>query len=176
MNNLNEWAKTADNFSLPLWSELPDIDLYMDQVTSQLCKYFAPLQVNKEETSVTASMVNNYVKQNLLPSPVKKKYNRTHLAHLVVICLLKQVFSIPDVKSLIDEIFNGLNTEQMQKVYDDFCKAQASAYVSTASEILHKKPDTECECSPAMQAAISACASKSMAQALITTCTKKQKT
>ncbi len=176
MNNLNEWAKKADNFKLPLWNDLPDIELYMDQVTSQLCRYFAPLQINKDELSVTASMVNNYVKQGLLPAPVKKKYSRIHLAHLVIICLLKQVFSIPDVKNLIDEMFKGLQEEQLQSVYNEFCSAQKTAYKNTAQAAISNKPEKASECSIAMQAAINACASKSMAQALLVKCDEKLNT
>ena len=82
---------------IPRWNELPEIDLYLDQVVNYLEKYLAQYSVNKEDKIITKTMINNYVKQGIMPAPEKKKYSRAHIAYLMVICVLKQVYSISDI-------------------------------------------------------------------------------
>ncbi len=126
---LKDWGVQMAAFRLPRWAELPDMDLYMDQVISQLDKYLAPLQQSEGEHFATASMVNNYVKQQLLAPPVKKRYSRIHLAHLVIICVSKQVLTIPEVKTLIDDTFAPHKKEEgLAAAYDAFCTAQENAF------------------------------------------------
>ncbi len=165
VNNIQDWTKLTDEFNLPRWAKLPDIELYMDQIVSQLCKYLAPININEGDAPITASMVNNYVKQQLLPPPVKKKYSRIHLAHLVVICLLKQVLSIQDVKTLIDDMFENLSEDEIERVYDDFCLAQENAFKNTV-KVLNEEKNLK-EDKLAMQAGVAAFASKTMAQMML---------
>ena len=109
------------NFHIPRWEELPNIDLYMDQVVSfieeSLTNIF-PFKDNKEDKFITKTMINNYVKQGILNPPINKKYNRTHLARLIVICILKQVYSINDIDSLIKL---ALETSGIEISYNKFC-------------------------------------------------------
>ena len=63
-------------------------------------------------------MINNYVKQGIMPAPEKKKYNRTHLAYLMVICVLKQVYSINDIGKLISLTIQYF---EISKAYNRFC-------------------------------------------------------
>lgn len=125
------WGFALTQYHIPRWNELPDLELYMDQVISQLDKYLAVLNAEHVEHFVTASMINNYVKMNLLPAPVKKRYGRVHLAHLVVICLLKQVLSIPEVKELVDTSLSG--AEDLPAAYNTFCTVQEKAYADIAA-------------------------------------------
>lgn len=81
------------------WDAIPDIELYMDQVISYMQRQHLGLEINE---NLTSSMVNNYAKQNLIPRANGKKYDRTHIAWLTAICLLKQVVSVSDVKTLLD--------------------------------------------------------------------------
>ena len=76
---------------LPQWETLPDIGLYMDQVITLMERTFAPFLPGAE---ITKSMVNNYVKVELIPRPIGKKYDREHLALLLVIGVLKQALSM----------------------------------------------------------------------------------
>ncbi len=89
------------SFKLPRWEELPDIDLYKEQVLELLELYLKPLGIRP----ITASMINNYTKLNLIPAPIKKKYSKKHLAHIFIIALLKDVFEI-------SEIVRGINLEK----------------------------------------------------------------
>ena len=77
-------------FKCPRWNELPEIELYMDQVVNLLDKKLAVFAVDNEKT-VTSTMINNYVKQKIITPPVKKKYDRSHVCNLFIILLLKKV-------------------------------------------------------------------------------------
>lgn len=76
--------------SYPKWSELPDIDLYLDQVLLYVNQIGEANHQN--EKGLTASMINNYVKHGHLEKPIKKKYSRKQVARLIVITSLKNVF------------------------------------------------------------------------------------
>ena len=72
---------------LPRYAELPDIELYMDQVLTYIDDRLQPL-FPADEKLLTSSMVNNYVKQRLIPTPSHKRYGREHVALLIFICLM----------------------------------------------------------------------------------------
>ena len=99
---LTEWSQTLTDFHLPRWHELPDFDLYMDQVITLLERYIGALNQNGEDRIITSSMINNYVKQKMIPKPEKKRYNKIHIAYLIAITLLKQVLTIGEVKEGIE--------------------------------------------------------------------------
>ena len=90
---LAQWMDSLSQFDLPDWDSLPQLDLYMDQVILLLRRYLTPLDPGGDERSITASIINNYVRMKVIPPPLKKKYSRVHLAYLVIICTLKQSLS-----------------------------------------------------------------------------------
>lgn len=100
---------------LPRWEELPSIDLYLDQVVTLMEEYLG--NVSKEEKIITKTMINNYVKHGVLKSPENKKYNKEHLAKIIVICVLKQIYSINDISKLIKL---ALDTAQINISYNRF--------------------------------------------------------
>ena len=116
---LRETAEAVRTAQLPPWAELPDLGLYMDQVIVLMGQYLGGI-AGGEEKLLTPSMVNNYVKMELLPPPVKKKYSRTHLACLVMICVLKQVISISIVRELIRTALAELSPEQLYETFRDY--------------------------------------------------------
>ncbi|MEW4354137.1 DUF1836 domain-containing protein [Streptococcus pneumoniae] len=102
--------------SIPLWEELPDLDLYLDQVLLYIN------QINQQvftslDKPLTSSMINNYVKHGYIQKPVKKKYNQAQLARLLALTILKQVFPIPDIAETIELL---LETRTSQELYDEF--------------------------------------------------------
>ena len=103
---------------IPRWNELPEIDLYLDQVVNYLEKYLTQYSANKEDKIITKTMINNYVKQGIMPAPEKKKYSRAHIAYLMVICVLKQVYSISDIGKLISLTIQYF---ELSKAYNRFC-------------------------------------------------------
>lgn len=114
----SEWGNEIETATLPRWDKLPDIELYMDQVISLVSKYLSPILPQKEQPMLTKSMVNNYVKLALIPAPVKKKYSRVHLAFLIAITLLKQVLTIPEIKTGI--VYQG-RVSGIHEAYNIFC-------------------------------------------------------
>ncbi len=151
---LENWLNELNNFSFKNYEELPDIDLYMDQVVTFLDKQLYIFQNNTMDKQITSSMINNYVKGEVLPSPIAKKYNREHLALIEEICTLKQVLSIADVKQIEDERykdgiskgeifneFNKMNNEKIEisvseafKKLNDIDENDSSALIALATE------------------------------------------
>ena len=103
---------------IPRWNELPEIDLYLDQVVNYIEKYLGQYTVNKDDKIITKTMINNYVKLGIMPAPTKKKYSRSHMAYLIVICVLKQVYSISDIGKLISLTIQYF---ELSKAYNRFC-------------------------------------------------------
>ena len=81
--------------------DLPDIGLYMDQVTGLLNRKLSPFTMGRDETPLTPSMINNYVKSGHISRPKRKKYSREQLAALYMLCSLKGNLSITDSAALI---------------------------------------------------------------------------
>lgn len=118
-NKINIWKEELRNTHLPRWEELPDIEIYMDQLITLVDRYTTNFHIDShQEKLVTSSMVNNYVKQKLIPAPIKKKYNQHHLARLIVITILKQAFEIPAIKKGIEW---QTKSGDYQAAYDQFC-------------------------------------------------------
>ena len=114
---LGELCAALEGHRLPAWQELPDLELYMDQVLALVERYLGDYP-GYDSKGLTASMVNNYVKLGALPAPQKKKYKRGHLARLIMICVLKSVLPIAAVQRLIDE---GLRESTEEDFYGCFC-------------------------------------------------------
>lgn len=114
---LLRWEAFLNDFKLPVWDELPAIDLYMDQVILIINRYldFFAYEGNDEKL-LTPAMVNNYVKLGIMPPPVKKKYGRAHIAFLIMICTLKQTLGMSEVKSVLP---HG-DEENIRRDYDQF--------------------------------------------------------
>ena len=118
------------DFHMPRYNEIPDIDLYMDQLLAYIEKVLSPLYVNSQEKILTTSMVNNYVKQGLMPATIKKRYSRDHVVFLIEICLAKQIFPIQEIGKLFTVQNSSFNT---QVSYDYICTELENAFKSTFS-------------------------------------------
>lgn len=115
--------------TLPRWQELPDLELYMDQVLALINRYLGGYP-GFDNKGLTASMVNNYVKMGVMPPPTQKKYNRTHLSRLIIICILKSTLPISSIQMLID--CEPESTEE-EMFYDRFCDLFESTDLAVAS-------------------------------------------
>ena len=122
VQRLEAWLENLEKFDLPDWDNLPELDLYMDQVILLLNRYLSPMV--GEEKYVTASIINNYVRMKVMPPPVKKRYARLHLAYLIIICTLKQSLSISCIQSLLPD---WENEEEARTLYTDFVRQYRAA-------------------------------------------------
>ncbi len=90
--------RTAEEFSLPTYHEIPEVGLYLEQVV----RYIAGYAQNVGLQPLTGSMVSNYVKKKIIANPVKKMYGREQIAYLIFIVFAKNVIQIEDMQMLFD--------------------------------------------------------------------------
>ena len=103
----------------PKWKEIPNIDLYLDQVLLYVNQVCEPIS-SESVKSLTASMVNNYVKHGYLTKPEKKKYQRKQIARLIAITTLKSVFSIQEIAQTLNTLQTETNSEQLYNAFVDY--------------------------------------------------------
>lgn len=124
-------------FHIPRWDELPSIDLYLDQVVTLINKCLTPYifcgeDENKDTCILTKTMINNYVKHEIIEPPIKKQYTRLQVAKIFAICVLKQVYSMHDIKNLLAIALNGSTA---QNSYNKFCNLFEKALQCTYQKI-----------------------------------------
>ena len=120
---LRRWETYLNSYRLPVWEQIPDLGLYMEQVIVLLRQYldYLPPEL-KEEEYITSAAINNYVRTKIMPEPIKKRYYRIHIAYLLVICTLKQGLSIALIQKLIP---TGLTEEEVHVFYDSYAARHA---------------------------------------------------
>lgn len=123
--------------------DIPNIDLYMDQVTTFMDSHLSYYKRTDDEKILTKTMINNYAKSSLLPSPEKKKYSKDHMIILILIYYLKNVLSITDIEKVMEPISkNYFGNKEGLTIVDiyDYLTSHADSFISTAEEdILAKK-------------------------------------
>lgn len=113
-------AQSVADFSLPRFHEIPNVGLYLEQAVKYISGYMAPLG----DYSLTSSMISNYVKKGLIPSPVKKQYTREQIAYLFFIALGKNILSLD---ALADFFKVQQRSYALDVAYDFFCEQFESA-------------------------------------------------
>lgn len=134
-------AQLSKENPLPTYDELPSIKLYMDQVISLMESYLAPFSPLWENSIITRSMINNYVKLHIMPAPENKRYTKQHLAYLIIICILKQTLPIRSIVALINL---GLRHSTIENLYNSFAKNYSLLIENTAGSTI-KRIDGEGE-------------------------------
>ncbi|MCD7736006.1 MAG: DUF1836 domain-containing protein [Lachnospiraceae bacterium] len=101
--------------------EIPDIDLYMDQVTTFMDEHLKGTRRYEEDKILTKTMINNYTKKKLLPHPTKKRYTKEHLLLLIYIYYFKDFLSLTDIRAILDPImekfFQTENPISIEDIY-----------------------------------------------------------
>ena len=161
-------AAALPSLRLPKYEDLPDIDLYMDQVISLMEKYLGP-GLSPESRQLTPAMVNNYVKMKAKPPPIKKRYTRSHLVYLLVICSLKQVVPIASIRDVIFSEIRRLGEadfyRQFSARYRDACTEVCAEYAENMQE--NFAPSLSNCASLILRSAIAARAQQSFAEGLL---------
>lgn len=109
--------------------DIPNIDLYMDQVLTFMDrKLRSAVRPQTEDRILTKTMINNYAKNHLLPSPDKKKYSRNHMILLTFIYYFKNVLPINDIKTLMSGIteknFALGSKPELEEIYREVIRYQ----------------------------------------------------
>ena len=138
--DIKDWIKKIKTIELPRWHQLPELALYLDQVLEYVNQTIGFVFINhreKDDKVLTSSMINNYVKHHIMPPPIKKKYNRDHIAFIITITILKQVANLNDVSQGIRHL-----TTVFGKVdaYNQFISFLENALKSSTRE-LEQKPE-----------------------------------
>lgn len=102
--------------TIPYWHELPDLDLYLDQVLLYVNQTTSSTE-QLEQKSLTAAMINNYVKHKQIEKPVKKKYQKQQIARLIALTILKNVFSIQEISQTLHVL---RQTDSSEILYNHF--------------------------------------------------------
>lgn len=96
--------------------DMPDLDLYMDQVTTFMDDKLAIFKRNEEDKVLTKTMINNYTKHNIIPKSLNKKYSKDHLLFLILIYFMKGIISIKDMEYLMAPLIENYNSELEEKI------------------------------------------------------------
>lgn len=103
--------------------DIPNIDLYMDQITTFMDSQLATSKRHENDKILTKTMINNYAKNNLLPPPEKKKYSKEHVLTLIFIYYFKSILSISDIQSILnpitDKYFGGKGDYSLEDIYKE---------------------------------------------------------
>lgn len=113
MEQFKKYEDRLAKVKLVHWDELPDIELYVDQVVKVVNEPLNGLGLPQ----VTRSMINNYVKHGMVIAPVKKRYGRHQIATIMVISLLKNLFPLSAIQ---DGIAQLTMNSYPKEVYDYF--------------------------------------------------------
>lgn len=113
-------------FALPAWEDIPDLGLYMDQVVTYIERVYRPFFGDKR--IITPAMINNYVKSGLIRRPEKKKYEREHIAQLLIVRALKQAVPLENMRTLLE-------SRDTKALYGDFCEKKTAAEQVVLSQL-----------------------------------------
>lgn len=128
--------------------EIPNIDLYMDQVTTFMDEHLRSSKRYEEDKLLTKTMINNYTKNNLLPPPNKKKYSKEHMLLLIFIYYFKNILSISDIQNifgpLTEKFYNNkeINLENIYSEVFDLEKEQIDNLVKDVIKKYSKSKET----------------------------------
>lgn len=146
-NLLSSILESLDRIHHIKLEDIPNIELYMDQVTTFMEHNLKSSLRNPEDKILTKTMINNYAKNDLLPPPVKKKYSREHIIMLIFIYYYKGILSINDIQALLgpltEKYFQGEGDINLGAIYEEVFsleKAQVDAMkedVVTKFEMAH---------------------------------------
>ena len=140
---LSQFQESKVNMNYIRPEMLPDIDLYMDQVTTFMDTHLSASKRYAEDKILTKTMINNYAKNDLLPPPEKKKYSKDHLFLLIFIYYLKNMLSMNDIQQLLDPVKNNFfqNPDQklrLEDIYREIFHSEKTIQHGIMEDILAK--------------------------------------
>ena len=119
--------------------EIPNIDLYMDQITTFMDDHLKSSKRFEDDKILTKTMINNYAKNNLLPPPVKKKYSKEHVVVMIFIYYFKTILSIKDIETILTPItekyFDTDSAVDVASIYEEVCDTAKSQIQNLKDEV-----------------------------------------
>ena len=127
--------------------EVPNIDLYMDQVTTFMDKHLESTRRYSEDKLLTKTMINNYTKNALLPSPNKKKYTKDHMYLLIFIYYLKNILSISDIQKVLNPLtehfFADAGTVELEEIYQEIFRMENEQAAAVMKDVVKKYQESK---------------------------------
>mgnify|MGYP002614741412 CR=1 FL=1 len=128
-------------------SDVPQLDLYMDQVLTFMDrKLRSAVRPQTEDRVLTKTMINNYAKNRLLPAPVRKKYSKEHILLLLFIYYYKNLLSIGDIEQLFRPVteahFNAEDGLNLSGIYEEVFSREALQMENLKEDIRAKFEDS----------------------------------
>ena len=121
--------------------DIPNIDLYMDQVTTFMEKELASSKRHDEDKILTKTMINNYAKNNLLPPPVRKKYSHDHMITLMFIYYFKTLMSISDIQAILgpltERFFDDKGSISLEHIYKEIYQSERDRLPQITKDIIN---------------------------------------
>lgn len=137
---LQELMDFLDSLTRIHASDIPGIDLYMDQVTTFMDAHLSVSGRPDGETVLTKTMINNYAKNRLIPPPEKKKYSREHMLLLIYIYYYKGILSIGDIQRLLEPLteryFHSEELPNMQSIYEEVFSLEKSQVEKMKKDVM----------------------------------------
>ena len=122
--------------------DVPNIDLYMDQVTTFMDEHLSDVKRYEDDKILTKTMIKNYTKNDLLPPPVKKKYSKEHIYVLTFIYYLKNILSISDIQKLLnpltDKFFNKEELPDLEYIYSEIYNMEKAQIASLSKDVVER--------------------------------------
>ncbi len=122
--------------------DIPNIDLYMDQVTTFMDKHLKSSKRYNEDKLLTKTMINNYTKNELLPPPNKKKYTKEHMFLLIFIYYFKNILSINDIQSIFNPLteryYKDNSSVKLEKIYEEIFRLEKEQTDTLTKDMIRK--------------------------------------
>jgi len=122
--------------------DIPNIDLYMDQVTTFMDEHLKSSKRYSEDKLLTKTMINNYTKNELLPPPIKKKYTKEHMFLLIFIYYFKNILSISDIQSIFDPLtkrfYGGKSDIGLEEIYEEVYRLEKEQTDALTKDMIRK--------------------------------------
>ncbi len=127
--------------------DIPNIDLYMDQVTTFMDEKLKSSKRHSDDKILTKTMINNYTKNKLIPPPNKKKYSKDHMVLLIYIYYFKNLLSINDIQSiftpLIEKFYGGKSEFNLEDIYRNVVKLEEEQTDNLVKDMIRKMKKAE---------------------------------
>ena len=122
--------------------DIPNIDLYMDQVTTFMDKHLKSSKRYSEDKLLTKTMINNYTKNELLPPPSKKKYTKEHMFLLIFIYYFKNILSISDIQNIFNPLTERYYGEgsrvKLEDIYEEIFRLEKEQTDALTKDMIRK--------------------------------------
>lgn len=137
-----ELIRNIQNIDYISPEDIPEIDLYMDQITTFMDEHLHSSKRFEDDKILTKTMINNYTKNDLLPPSFKKKYSKEHMILLIFIYYFKNFLSISDIKNILDPISSNFFSQDeglnLDDIYQEIFEIQLGNIDSQVRDIIRK--------------------------------------